>query len=81
MTENGERLSIRFPASQDPGIRSAQELLVQAWGKARAQHVGGTRTGWCGEGGKAVGQHCGGVLPRDPQDADGVAPPMTTHAA
>lgn len=51
VTEKGERLSIRFPASQDPGIRSAQELLVQTWGESRARHVAGfTSTGWV-EGG------------------------------
>lgn len=30
----GEPMQIRFPASKDPEIRGAQEILVQAWGEA-----------------------------------------------
>eukprot|EP00198_Chlamydomonas_reinhardtii_P013391 XP_001702728.1 tail-specific protease [Chlamydomonas reinhardtii] len=31
----GEPMQIRFPASKDPEIRGAQEILVQAWGYVR----------------------------------------------
>ncbi|GLC67742.1 hypothetical protein PLESTF_000600800 [Pleodorina starrii] len=36
---SAESVTIKFPASRDPEIRSAQEVLVQAWGYVREYYV------------------------------------------